>query len=112
MERAVFEEDPIICTIHDGRVAVRGEVDVNNAPGIRLTVQNAVSRGVDPVTIDLSRVTFFGARGVAVLLEARDVARARGSSLVLTGCSSVVRRTLELTSTDAEFNLVAVAPKI
>ncbi len=107
----MFEQDPLTCTIHNGRVTVRGEVDVTNAPGIRFTVQNVVSRGVDPVTVDLSLVTFFGARGVAALLEAREVARARGSRFFLTGCSPAVRRTLELTSTEAEFDMAASAPR-
>jgi anti-anti-sigma factor len=101
----VFEQEPFTCTIHDGLVAVQGEVDGANAAGIRFAVQRAVSRGLDPVTVDLSRVTFFGARGVAALLGAQESVRACGSRLVLTRCSPAVRRTLELTRADAEFDI-------
>ena len=71
-----------------GRVVVEavGEVDSYTAPLLELCLD---SRAAQPVlrelVVDLTRVTFLGAAGMAVLAEAGDRCRRRGARLVVLG---------------------------
>lgn len=57
------QPDTVVC-------AATGEVDVLTAPLLARAIWTAASRSPEHVVVDLRGVTFFGARGAAVLAEA------------------------------------------
>jgi anti-anti-sigma factor len=84
-----------------GRVVIEvvGEVDTYTAPVLEACLRSQVTRrGLRQLVVDLRRVTFLGAAGVAVLARAQRRCRMRDARLVLrtTGRRSVLR-TLRLT---------------
>ncbi|WP_172381928.1 STAS domain-containing protein [Streptomyces sp. MNP-20] len=81
----------------DGRVVIRvaGELDVSSATVLARTLDRArEERG--QVALDLSRVTFCGAAGVDLLLDAHHQAAAEGGGLTVTRAHSAVLRPLEM----------------
>lgn len=67
--RALVTEDRLAV-----RVVVQGEIDLVTAPMLERHLHEAISTGRELVEVDLSGVTFMDARGVGVLVGARNAA--------------------------------------
>lgn len=82
----------------DRRITLRvaGELDVASVPVLDRELRRAMERPAVRVLLDLSRVTFCGTDGVALLLDARLRATAAGSSLVVERAHSAVLRPMQL----------------
>jgi anti-anti-sigma factor len=80
-------------------VQVRGEVDSYTEPLLRACLRSHTTRpAVTDLVVDLRKVTFLGAAGIAALLWARDACQARGIRFtVRAGTQRRVLRPLELT---------------
>ncbi|MFD5325161.1 STAS domain-containing protein [Streptomyces sp. NPDC127092] len=88
----VVEPGPLRVLAH-----VRGEIDMENAGGLRRDLAAALgssSRGLD---VDLSAVTFFDSQGLHVLEDLNRLARKAGKTLILTALSRPVARLLHVT---------------
>lgn len=73
------------------------ELDLLTCPAWRRELFVVLERADCKVlVVDLSRVEFFGATGLGVLVETRDRAAQRGIELRLVICSRPVRRPLEV----------------
>lgn len=92
--RALVSEDRLAV-----RVAVHGEIDLVTAPLLERHLLAAIASGRDLVEVDLSGVTFMDARGVSVLINARNTI-GDGSTLRLCAPSEPVVRMLELCGVD------------
>lgn len=81
----------------DGAVALhlQGELDFGSADGVAAELDSWGAEETD-VTVDLSKVTFIDARGVAVLVTAHQTLALRGRTLVVRGAKGIVRRTLQM----------------
>jgi anti-anti-sigma factor len=77
-------------------VCLRGEHDLSTVAESSVTMARAITLGKGDLVVDLSRVAFMDASTVAVILETREVLRARSRSLVLRSPSRCARRVLEL----------------
>lgn len=78
---------------------VSGEIDIATAPALAEALRarlEAAGPGAELI-VDLAAVTFIDARGLAVLLEAAEVARSRGITLRTTGHPSCLRRLTAVT---------------
>ncbi|MFI8875395.1 anti-sigma factor antagonist [Streptomyces sp. NPDC055243] len=82
----------------DGRLTVRvaGELDIASVPLLARELDRALEQPGRRILLDLSRVTFCGTAGVALLLDTRRRATAAGSHLVVERAHSAVLRPLEL----------------
>jgi len=78
--------------IRDGRLTVRGDCDLSNAPQIEACL---ASFGGTALQVDLSGVTFFDSAALLVFLRAVR----RNSHLRVVEPSASVQRILELTDT-------------
>jgi RNA polymerase sigma-B factor len=78
-------------------VDVAGEVDRDTAGRLRDGLQQAVRLPVDQVLVDVSRVPFIDAAGVAALLAGLEAARVAGVRLRVAGAQPYVRRALRVT---------------
>jgi anti-sigma B factor antagonist len=84
-------------------VAVKGEIDIATGPRLRAALAEALDEpGDGPVVVDLSKVTFLGSTGVAVLVDADWQAnqRKRDLRVVVDRERPAVVRPLESTGID------------
>jgi anti-anti-sigma factor len=84
-------------------VSFSGEIDVATAPLARTALSEACGAGARTVVVDLSEVSFFGAAGVSVLIEAKQLARSREVKLVFSSPSAIVQRVAQVTGCDELF---------
>ncbi|MGV9214029.1 STAS domain-containing protein [Micromonospora sp. RB23] len=75
-------------------IAVAGEIDMSNAHLLTELVGSLCALPAPLITVDLSEVRFFGARGVSALLRARELAVSAGGQLTLRDPSPFVLRVL------------------
>jgi anti-anti-sigma factor len=76
-------------------VALRGEIDVAEAPGVERRLAEALA-GSRHVVVDLREVTFIDSSGLAVLLRAAQAAAREGRELRLLRPRPLVMRTFEI----------------
>jgi anti-anti-sigma factor len=81
---------------------VAGELHLGNAEQVRAELRAVIdSCPHRPLCLDLARLTFMDARGLAVLLDAAARARSRQAPLCLLNVPGPVRRIIEVTGTGA-----------
>ncbi len=76
---------------------VRGEIDLDDAPGLREDLVTALEASQAGLDVDLSAVTFCDSSGLHILLDLNRLATESGKSLVLTALSRPVARLLQIT---------------
>ena len=76
-------------------VALRGEIDVAEAPGVERRLAEALAEDRD-VVLDLREVTFIDSSGVAVVLRAVQAADGAGRDLRILRPPPLVMRTFDL----------------
>jgi len=81
-------------TPHVAVLRVRGEIDLVTAPQLAVRCQELAQQRLNNVVVDATGVTFFDARGVSALIEARSAFQSDGTLSVVP--SAPVRRLLEL----------------
>ena len=91
--------------IRSKRIDVQGEVDMNTAPKLREKIQAAFDRKPQVIMINLSKVTRMDSAGVAVLVEAINLARKEKIILSLQEVSSAAQSVLEVARVDKLFQV-------
>jgi anti-anti-sigma factor len=82
------------------------ELDLLTCRGWHRELIGALQReDCNVLIVDLSRVEFFGAAGLEVLIDVRDRAARCGVELRLIVCSRPVRRLLNMTGLAADFSV-------
>ena len=89
----------VVCEPRAQRVVVRvcGEIDMEDADGLRRDLTAALDSSPCGLDIDLSAVTFCDSQGLHVLSDLNREARKAGKTLVLTALSRQVARLLRVT---------------
>ena len=89
----------------DDQVVIRasGELDLASEPVFRACVARVLAQRGTHLVLDLGQVGFIDARGLAVLVAARNQAVAGRGSLRVTRSSRSVVRLLEITGLDRVF---------
>jgi anti-sigma B factor antagonist len=82
-----------------------GEVDTLTAPLLDAAIGELVEAGEPVLAVDLTGVTFLASSGLAVLIRAAHRAAADGRRLRLVTHGRPVLRPLQITATDALFEL-------
>lgn len=99
------ERDGLTLVVHGAvpaaRVEVAGDLDIGTAPRLAACLTALCGRGYRTVDLDLSRLAFLGAAGLAVFCEATHHLRGCGGHLRLVAVSPRVRRLVALTGLDA-----------
>jgi anti-anti-sigma factor len=86
-------------------VAVRGELDMENAPRMLSDVVAVLEHHVSSLTVDLARVTFVDSSGLAALVAAQHRARQRDVAFELTSVPDQTKRIFEITHLAELFGL-------
>jgi anti-sigma B factor antagonist len=86
---------------------IRGEIDMNNSPALRLHLAKLLDLKPRRVVLDLSAASYVDSSGIGTLVEfKRKLDRVRGQ-LVLAALTPRVRGVLEITKLDSFFALTA-----
>jgi len=81
--------------VTDGRLYLRGEIDLATVPALRAELARYVDDGVD-LLVDCRHLTFLDSSGVAELVAARQALEARGHNMLLINVAGTPRRVLEV----------------
>jgi len=88
----ILQHDHTVVVAH-----VAGEVDVLTGPSLRRHLDDALATQPERLIVDLSHVSFLGATGLAVLINAQRAATQQGANLQLCGVSSAAVLPLQAT---------------
>ncbi len=83
-----------------------GEIDLSCAAMLRSRLSKVQEGKPGRLIIDLSAVPYMDSSGVATLVEAMQIARRNGSTLVLCALQSKVRSIFEIARLDMVFSIV------
>ncbi len=86
-------------------VAVRGELDLQNAPRMLREVDAVFEHAVSSLTVDLARVTFVDSSGLATLVAVQHRALQRDIAFELTSVPEQTKRIFEITHLAELFGL-------
>lgn len=89
-------------------LSVGGELDLSTAPQLANHLHNhleANPRGTEFV-VDLSEVSFLGAKGIAALIDAAHDAHLRGCGFAIIGCRPIFVRILEIVDAREMLNVL------
>ena len=92
-----------VCAGTDGStlVVLKGELDCAYEAAVTRLLTGVVDQGA-PVTVDLGQLTFLDSSGLRCFLHAAQEASARGSRLVVTNATGMVRRVIEIAGIEGE----------
>lgn len=95
----------------DGRtvVALRGELDLSTAPGLRDRLLAILNERPGGLILDLSALTFMDSTGINVLLVTERRAVLLGGSLALAAPQKIVAKVLRITGLDNHFAIYPTA---
>jgi len=89
-------------------IEVRGEIDLQSAPGLRDELLRVIRRCGSQLVLDLAGVTFMDCAGVSVLLATRRRAQLEDGSVTVMEASSRVRRMIVLLGLERTFAFVSI----
>lgn len=91
-----------------GATVVRpdGEIDLGSAPELRNSLNSAQKQKPEKLIVDLSDVPYMDSSGVATLVEAMQMTRKQGGTLVLCCMQDKVRSIFEIARLDMVFTIV------
>jgi anti-anti-sigma factor len=87
-------------------VRVVGDVSAANIDPFRKALADAIARKQPKVVVDLRQTTFLSSPGLAVLVQALQLAQRGGSQLFLAGANDRVRGIFEIARLTEVFKLV------
>ena len=88
-------------------IAVRGEIDLHNSPGLRTDLLDALHRGMPKkLILNLGEVPYMDSSAIAVLVEALQKMRKAGGKIYLTNLQPRVQGLLEIARLDTIFSVV------
>jgi anti-anti-sigma factor len=88
-------------------VALRGELDFDQAPAVSRALDDLRTDGALEIVVDLSELTFIDSSGISVLVAAARASAADKGTLVVAGPTPHVQRVFDIVSLS---ELVAVEP--
>jgi len=91
-------------------IHVAGELDLASAPQLSAALSEAGREGADPVTLDLSEVTFIDSSALRALVLAGRELTEKGRVLQIGPRSEMVNRVLSMTSLDQHTEAFQVLP--
>ena len=86
-------------------LALRGEIDLHEAPRLREGVHKALERRPGVLFVDFTGVTFIDSSGLAVLIEAMQRLHANGGELALYGIHDTVATIFHIARLDEVFRI-------
>ena len=92
--------------LHYQCLQLNGEVDLHNSPQVRKQLLAILKKGCS-VLVDFSALSYIDSSGIATLVEAFNIAKNKGLTLIIVAASGAPLQVLELTHLDKVFPMVA-----
>jgi anti-sigma B factor antagonist len=87
-------------------IAVRGEMDLHNAPTFQYAIERAAkNEGVGAVVVDMAEVTFMDSTALSALMRSKDALDQQEVSLRLAAPSGAVERIFSVTGFQDYFDI-------
>jgi anti-sigma B factor antagonist len=86
-------------------VAVRGEIDLFTAPGLKADLSRAIDARARRLVVDMTETTFLDSSSLGVLIGAQKRLAARGGALVIACKNRAILNTFKVTGLSAFFTL-------
>ncbi|MBX3358925.1 MAG: STAS domain-containing protein [Phycisphaeraceae bacterium] len=86
-------------------VLPEGDIDLTASPVFRQALKQVQSTKPATMVVDLSQVPYMDSSGVATLVEAMQIARKSGSTMVLAALTDKVRSIFEIARLDTVFKI-------
>ena len=102
------ERPDLTITQLTGRICVVrmvGDLDMLSAPGLQHALSQEVAARHQVLLMDLSDCEFMGSAGLAVLVQANELAKPAGTHVALGGVNSIVDRALQITGLRTLFDV-------
>lgn len=84
----------------------KGDVDLASAPTLRRSLSESLNGKPSRLVLDLDAVAYMDSSGVATLIEAMQIARRSGTSLVLCRMQDRVRSIFQIARLETVFTIV------
>lgn len=108
-ESRMDPESPIEKITSEGEnlyIKLKGEIDLNNSPEIRVAVQQALrDKKITNITIDLKDVPYMDSSGLATLVEIFQYINRQNGKLTLTGLQKRVKSIFEIAKLTGIFDI-------
>lgn len=82
-----------------------GEIDLHVSPRVAVSLTQMTQRKVDPLVVDLSRVSYIDSSGLAVLIQTMQHVEEYGGKFALVGLQENVRSIFEIARLDQVFRI-------
>lgn len=87
------------------RIAIRGSLDINSAPGLAEEIDKIVAKRPEKVLVDLSTLDLIDSSGVAALVKLYKNVRSMGGAITISGARDQPLAIFKLLRMDKVFNL-------
>lgn len=101
-----------VALTYKGAVAIAapsGDIGTHEAPALRTAIREALDKKPAKIIVDLSGVPYMATAGLATLVEAMNLTRKAGSTLVLAGMHERVKAVFDISRLTGLFK---IAPDI
>jgi anti-sigma B factor antagonist len=99
------QPNTILTTDRPNVLPLEGEIDLHVSPRVSVSLAQITAKKLNPVVVDLSRVSYIDSSGLAVLIEAMQSAEEYGGKFALTGLQENVRSIFEIARLDQVFRI-------
>lgn len=99
------QTNPILATQRKNVLALEGEIDLHVSPRVAVSLTQMTQKKLNPVVVDLSRVSYIDSSGLAVLIEAMQKTGEYGGKFALAAPQENVRSIFEIARLDQVFRI-------
>lgn len=87
--------------------APAGDIGTHEAPALRQAIREAMDKRPSKIIVDLTGVPYMATAGLATLVEAMNLTRKAGSTLVLAGMHERVKAVFDISRLTSLFKIAA-----
>ena len=84
---------------------LEGEIDLHISPRVSISLTQMTQKKLDPVIVDLARVSYIDSSGLAVLIEGMQAVEEYGGKFALVSLQENVRSIFEIARLDQVFRI-------
>lgn len=99
------QSNTILAATRPNVLPLEGEIDLHISPRVAVSLAQMTQKKLDPVVVDLARVTYMDSSGLAVLIEGMQNVEEYGGKFALTGLQENVRSIFEIARLDQVFRI-------
>ncbi len=99
------QTNTILATDRPNVLPLDGEIDLHVSPRVAVSLAQIALKKLDPVIVDLTRVTYVDSSGLAVLIEGMQHTEEYGGKFALVGLQENVRSIFEIARLDQVFRI-------